>query len=495
MTGLNDLSRSVNGGPEWRNIQDIVKSSFKSTYEELATQSRAMENMEAAMEEKASKKSITIALHRKVNKADLDAILAEKPSISDVNRVLANKPDVEAVNQALAERPTKRDISEYVEGLVNDLRRDVEGQMNSALDDIRRTITDVTATLTQQIVDVSAALSSKAERGQLVTQGEVNDRLEGLLADVTASLENTQSGVTRLSNKMQGVLQEHSHAITAQSEDLSVVRSDLAKLGQTKADAVAVETMRAAHTDRTSQLGERIAELTHQLQAGEAARVRLEGGLTDIRADVEAKVTPEAINELRADLERKADVQDVCVLFDTKSNVEDVNAALDEVSRTLNRKADAEQVRTALERQGAINDSLSSEHAMGRWIWKSGKVKSNNVVPWNVQALNTAPDNFVWVKDRSVITVRTGGLYDISCGMFGARKASVQCLVNGDPVFTTSGAPPNTVHHPVRSKLTGSITGLTHNDYISLPAGAKVQLTFTQTGESGVEGFVSLKKL
>lgn len=69
--------------------------------------------------------------------------------------------------------------------------------------------------------------------------------------------------------------------------------------------------------------------------------------------------------------------------------------------------------------QSLIMESLCSEHLLGRWIWKSGRAKGDkHAVPWNVQNINTNPENFVWEKDRTAITTVAPGLYEVT---FGAR--------------------------------------------------------------------------
>lgn len=58
---------------------------------------------------------------------------------------------------------------------------------------------------------------------------------------------------------------------------------------------------------------------------------------------------------------------------------------------------------------------------MGRWIWKSGEMKQNNLVPWEVQALNTCPDNFLWEKNKTSIVAVAPGLYEISFGFYSKK--------------------------------------------------------------------------
>jgi hypothetical protein len=49
-----------------------------------------------------------------------------------------------------------------------------------------------------------------------------------------------------------------------------------------------------------------------------------------------------------------------------------------------------------LNEQALVNEALCAENCVGRWIWKSGDLQQQNQVPWEVQAINTCPDNFLW---------------------------------------------------------------------------------------------------
>ena len=90
------------------------------------------------------------------------------------------------------------------------------------------------------------------------------------------------------------------------------------------------------------------------------------------------------------------------------------------------------------------------------------------------------------------------GLYEVTFGFFCRKKPSVQLLVNDEPVLAAVNTASYVVHHS-SGRLTssgrhpaGNITGLTLIDFLSLPADARVALTYK--GEGG-EGFLSLKKL
>ena len=44
-----------------------------------------------------------------------------------------------------------------------------------------------------------------------------------------------------------------------------------------------------------------------------------------------------------------------------------------------------------------------------RWLWKSGRTKGGGAVPWNVQASNTDPANFIFEPDKTVVVAMLPG--------------------------------------------------------------------------------------
>lgn len=88
-------------------------------------------------------------------------------------------------------------------------------------------------------------------------------------------------------------------------------------------------------------------------------------------------------------------------MLDTKANTEDVNKVLVDVCNELEKKAAASALDRALRDQAIVNAGLCADMSFGRWIWKSGKTKAGKGIPWNVQTINSDPDNFVWEKDKA----------------------------------------------------------------------------------------------
>lgn len=152
-----------------------------------------------------------------------------------------------------------------------------------------------------------------------------------------------------------------------------------------------------------------------------------------------------------------------------------------------------------MDSQALINDALCAENCTGRWAWKSGQVKNGYAVPWELQLVNTAPDNYLWEKDKTSITVVASGLYELTMGFYSDKKPTVQLLVNGEPVLSAVNSASYVVHHSSgRLKNTGkhtsgNITGLSLIDFICLPERSRVSVSFS--GEDGSEGFIALRKL
>ena len=118
-------------------------------------------------------------------------------------------------------------------------------------------------------------------------------------------------------------------------------------------------------------------------------------------------------------------------------------------------------------------------------------------MPWEVQAINTCPDNFLWEKNRAVIILSAPGLYALSFGFYTKKQPIVNILVNNEVAMTVGkGAAQNTNTSAITTigrHSAGNICGLTLNEYVALPARARVSLSFEC--EHIGEGFFQLRKL
>ncbi|CAG9318475.1 unnamed protein product [Blepharisma stoltei] len=227
------------------------------------------------------------------------------------------------------------------------------------------------------------------------------------------------------------------------------------------------------------------------------AEIQKKSNLHDLNAHI--SYTKTALEEVARDMLVKANIKDMCTLLDMKANVDDVNKILSDIHKELDSKARGDNFASYINEQQGIIEALCAENCVARWIWKSGELDGNSCVPWEVQSVNTAPDNYMWEKDKAVLTVVAPGLYEIMIGFYARKKPTIQILVNGEPILTAINSASYAVHHSsgklrsVGNHSNGNIAGLTLIDFIALPARARITIIYN--GELHAEGFLGLRKL
>lgn len=215
--------------------------------------------------------------------------------------------------------------------------------------------------------------------------------------------------------------------------------------------------------------------------------------------DTHIQSTEFALQDVAKDMLLKCNIKDVCALLDMKANVDDTNKALSDIHKELDNKVGSPDFSNHLSDYHTIIEALCAENCLGRWLWKSGELKNGSLVPWEIQSVNTAPDNFLWEKEKISIVTVAPGLYEIVLGFYSRKKPTIQILVNGEPIMSAVNSSSYVVHHssgklkPVTSHPNGNIAGITLIDFIALPARARVSIGFT--GEIHSEGFIGLRKL
>ena len=202
---------------------------------------------------------------------------------------------------------------------------------------------------------------------------------------------------------------------------------------------------------------------------------------------------------IHKDINSKADIKNILELLKTKIDNDNFNKIIKNLQKEIGNKVNTNDFSNAMDNQAIINDTLCNENNIGRWLWKSGKVKNNLSVPWEVQIINTSPDNFIWEENKPIIIINEGGLYEINMGFYANKKPMVQIMVNGEVIISAINSNSFVIHQSPGGRMKGSgktsfgnVTGLTMVDFIVLPDKAKLNISYT--GEEGI-GFLGLKKL
>ena len=202
---------------------------------------------------------------------------------------------------------------------------------------------------------------------------------------------------------------------------------------------------------------------------------------------------------IHKDMNTKADLKNILNLLNNKLDNESFNDIINTLKKEIQTKTPLIDFSSAMDNQAIINDTLCNENNIGRWLWKSGKIKNNLSIPWEVQIINTSNDNFLWEKDKTFINIKEGGLYEIKMGFFADKKPMIQILINGEVVISAINSNSYVIHQSPGGRMKGTgktsfgnVAGLTMVDFVLLPDNAKLSISYT--GEKGI-GFLGLKKL
>ena len=534
-------------------VREMIADAVNALREELRKE------FTEALEAKASKASVAAALQKKTARSDVETLLAAHAE--QVNTSLAAKADVEAVSLALAAKAPRTEMLALLNEKLGEARTALESairvaaettaqqlsssqsetnrQLHGLKDDVAKAYEALSATstrlereLARQAQETSAALAGKASAAELQQRARTSavdtmlslkpDRSE-LDASVAALSSRLSSDLSRAAAELRALVDER--LATAQMHTHALSESIASKAERAHVEAALTAKCDTREVELWLQSKASLEEVTAQIEMRERETILAldsKAAGADLRATeqrVDAKLTSLAerqavqLREATASLAHVSDVQSVVeqlvskssiegalLALDKKANVDDINRSLMEVNRELAQRPTLSELNRVIGEQSLIMESLCSEHLLGRWIWKSGKAKGEkNTVPWNVQNINTNPENFLWEKDRCAITTVAPGLYEVTFGYYTRKKPSVQLLVNGEPVLSAVNSASYAVHHSsgrlaaVGPHPAGNVTGLTLSDYLALPPKARISCSYQ--GEEGGEGFLGLRKL
>lgn len=472
------------------------------------------------------------------NKRHISANLNSKADLKEIDQILSSLSH-KADHTFMLE--TLDNIKKDSKDLVNEMKREITYDrkrsddsleiVNKLKDDIARLKDDVIGVveLTRSDVDEQSKFvkglvaNNRAELKKEIS--EISDQIDGIKADLLevadssvdkSEMEYMKQGITTL-YETKASIGEVSTEITNVQRDLLQRSQELKENINTKLNRLETEFFRNVE-DKASLL-EVQGLLATKIDLSQASKMLITKANIDefyavtselniIKEEIHKKSNFEelesqfrplkySLDSLEKEMLLKANIKDVCTLLDMKANISDTNRALSEIHKELDTKVNFEDYSSHSNSQQSIIEALCAENCTGRWIWKTGELRGGNLIPWETQITNSAPDNFLWEKDKSSIVTVAPGLYEIYFGFYSRKKPAVQILVNGEPIIIAT-KPLSQVCQSSKSGKTGShpagnIIGLTLVEYIALPSRARISMSYTC--ESQGEGFFCLRKL
>lgn len=104
------------------------------------------------------------------------------------------------------------------------------------------------------------------------------------------------------------------------------------------------------------------------------------------------------------------------------------------ITSTLQRFAsEVSHIAERFEEQHSLNEVLCAENCVARWFWKNGRLSSNSLIFWDLESVNTCPENYQ--SHDTVIAVEAAGLYELTMAFFAKKKnGCIRIMVNEECV-------------------------------------------------------------
>ncbi len=181
-------------------------------------------------------------------------------------------------------------------------------------------------------------------------------------------------------------------------------------------------------------------------------------------------------------------------LLKPKSDIGEINKIVNNLNEKINEKVSINTFNPFLELQNSINNLYLNDNSFGRWIWKSGKLKSGKIIPFENQYSNTFSDNFLWEKDKGSIMISKGGFYNIIIGIFNkGKKAVIHVLVNGENIITKNED--NYILGCERKNFNFDVSSITVNQFIFIPDKTRISIIYECDDNQSLSGFLELRAL
>ena len=182
-------------------------------------------------------------------------------------------------------------------------------------------------------------------------------------------------------------------------------------------------------------------------------------------------------------------------LLKEKSDVSEINKIVNIINEKLEEKVPLSEFNPFYELQNSINNLYLCDNCFGRWIWKSGNLKSGKVIPFEIQYSNTNNNNFLWEKNKGSIMISKGGIYHILIGIFNKGKnAVINVLINGENVITNSEL--SHVINSERKNFNIDVSSITINNFIFIPDKARISIVYDcEDNNKSLYGFLELKAM
>ena len=465
MKNFNDVTNNLESKVSLDDVNLLINNKVDKINTELAEIKNSIEN-------KANKNFVISALHTKANKSDSINISVINKKIeeieNDLNQLILNiKKQFSAFNEVLIELDNNKIDSQVLNKVTEDINKGINKILDNNNEDLKNDLNDninklknlddeykrVNEQEKQRLDSLIKTLDTKIENisdknielDTKLSSLSVNNKLEEIVNDLISTINkdklDNNTNMNNLNKSMKSLYNEYNILKNTISNELSVKPnlSDLTELLQNKVD---YKTLNST-LHELDKLKERIEENTIKIDNNNNNTNNI-NNYNNKRSMTEYSnnstiFTPALnkdidnikyeISQIKDSLIMKVDFKELKNYLKGKVDVDDINKALTMINEDLNSKVDNINFQKTLKNQNDINKLICNDYIMGKWISTNNEIINGNI-KWNIQSVNSSPDNFSWENNNYFISIRNKGIYQIEFILFIDRKENMNFYPN-----------------------------------------------------------------
>ena len=465
MKNFNDVTNNLESKVSLDDVNLLINNKVDKINTELAEIKNSIEN-------KANKNFVISALHTKANKSDSINISVINKKIeeieNDLNQLILNiKKQFSAFNEVLIELDNNKIDSQVLNKVTEDINKGINKILDNNNEDLKNDLNDninklknlddeykrVNEQEKQRLDSLIKTLDTKIENisdknielDTKLSSLSVNNKLEEIVNDLISTINkdklDNNTNINNLNKSMKSLYNEYNVLKNTVNNELSVKPnlSDLTELLQNKVD---YKTLNSTLYE-LDKLKEKIEENTIKIDNNNNNNINT-NNYNNKRSMTEYSnnstiFTPALnkdidnlkyeISQIKDSLIMKVDFKELKDYLKGKVDVNDINKALTMINEDLNSKVDNNQYQKTLKNQNDINKLICNDYIMGKWISTNNEIINGNI-KWNIQSVNSSPDNFSWDNNNYFISIRNKGIYQIEFILFIDRKENMNFYPN-----------------------------------------------------------------
>ena len=465
MKNFNDVTNNLESKVSLDDVNLLINNKVDKINTELAEIKNSIEN-------KANKNFVISALHTKANKSDSINISVINKKIeeieNDLNQLILNiKKQFSAFNDVLIELDNNKIDSQVLNKVTEDINKGINKILDNNNEDLKNDLNDnlnklknlddeykrVNEQEKQRLDSLIKTLDTKIENisdknielDTKLSSLSVNNKLEEIVNDLISTINkdklDNNTNMNNLNKSMKSLYNEYNILKNTISNELSVKPnlSDLTELLQNKVD---YKTLNSTLYE-LDKLKEKIEENTIKIDNNKnntnnnfinnnkRSMTEYSNNSTIFTPALNKDIDniKYEISQIKDSLIMKVDFKELKDYLKGKVDVNDINKALTMINEDLNSKVDNNQYQKTLKNQNDINKLICNDYIMGKWISTNNEIINGNI-KWNIQSVNSSPDNFSWDNNNYFISIRNKGIYQIEFILFIDRKENMNFYPN-----------------------------------------------------------------